>query len=178
MSIGIVSDALRDPLRHNTWATKELLAFCRDLAPEQLEASAEGTYGSVLDTLRHLVGAERRYRMRLSGDTPEPVDPTDGADLEGLDRLMDENGRFWEELAAGQFDSDRVCTWISTVSGAHTEASAGILVAQALNHGNEHRAQIYTVLTTIGVEPPHYDAWSYAMATGLFREDPPRQPTA
>jgi uncharacterized damage-inducible protein DinB len=49
-----------------------------------------------------------------------------------------------------------------------------MLVAQALNHGNEHRAQIYTILTTIGVEPPDLDAWSYGLATGRFRETPPR----
>jgi uncharacterized damage-inducible protein DinB len=167
-----MSSGLADPLRHNSWATRQLLAFCGALTPEQLEVSAEGTYGSILATLRHLVGAERRYRMRLAGETPEPVDPTATAGLDDLDRMMEQLSRSWDEMAAGEFAPDRVLSWTSTVSGARQEAAAGLLVAQALNHGNEHRAQIYTVLTTIGVEPPDLDAWSYGLATGRFRETP------
>jgi uncharacterized damage-inducible protein DinB len=62
-----VTTGLLDPLRHNSWATAQLLAFCRDLKPDQLEATSEGTYGSILSTLQHVIGAESRYRFRLSG---------------------------------------------------------------------------------------------------------------
>ena len=31
-----MTDGLQDPLRHNAWATKELLSFCRGLSDEQL----------------------------------------------------------------------------------------------------------------------------------------------
>jgi uncharacterized damage-inducible protein DinB len=170
-----MSKALSDPLRHNSWATGELLAFCRRLAPEQLRAPSEGTYGSILATFQHMVGAEGRYRWRLSGQKPDwPREAEETEDLDELGRMVQDNARFWEAFAGEDFDPDRICTWISSVSGAHTEAAAGIIVAQALDHGSEHRAQIYTVLTAIGIEPPHYDAWTYGMATDRFREDPPR----
>lgn len=166
---------LLDPLRHNAWATGRLLGFCRSLSPEQVRATSEGTYGSILATLQHIVGAEGRYRQRLAGAGPGWARaPEETDDLEELARMAGEMGRFWEGLATGDFDPDRVVTWLSQVSGAHTEARAGVLVAQALNHGNEHRAQIFTILTTIGVEPPDLDGWSYGLATGRFREDPPR----
>jgi uncharacterized damage-inducible protein DinB len=170
-----MGNGLVDPLRHNSWATGQLLAFCRGLRPEQLQATSEGNYGSILATLQHVIGAEGRYRLRLSGQQPQwPLAPEEVDDLAELTRMTEDNAAYWDELATGDFDGDRVCSWVSTVSGAHSEAAAGMLVAQVLNHGNEHRAQIFTILTTIGVEPPDLDAWSYGLATGRFRETPSR----
>jgi hypothetical protein len=38
------------------------------LGPEQLETAVPGTYGSILDTVRHLVGSDSGYDM--TGDRP------------------------------------------------------------------------------------------------------------
>jgi len=170
-----MSDGLRDPLRHNAWATKGLIEFCKHLTAEQLRATSEGTYGSIIATLQHIVSGEALYRLRLTGTAPDwPSRPEDTEDLDDLERMAGDMARFWDELVAGAFDSERIATWVSSVSGAQTDVSAGVLIAQTLNHGNEHRAQIFTTLTTIGVEPPDLDGWSYGMATGRFREDPRR----
>jgi uncharacterized damage-inducible protein DinB len=169
-----VSEGLLDPLRHNAWATRQLISFCRDLSPEQLQATSAGTYGSIIATLQHVIGAEGRYRSRLTGARPDwPREPEETEDLEELGTMAHQMARFWEEFAASDFDPDGVVSWVSPVSGAYTEVPAGVLVAQTLNHGNEHRSQISTILTTIGVEPPHLDGWSYALATGRFRETAP-----
>jgi uncharacterized damage-inducible protein DinB len=169
-----MSNGLLDPLRHNAWATQQLLEFCRGLSADQLGATSEGTYGSILATLQHIIGAERRYRSRLSGTKPDwPKEPEETEDLEELMAMAEDMPRFWHELAAGDFDPERMVHWISPVSGFYTEVQAGVLVAQTLNHGNEHRSQIATILTTIGVEPPNLDGWSYAVAAGRFREGPP-----
>ena len=170
-----VSAGLLDPLRHNAWATSQLLAFCRDLGAEQVHATSEGTYGSILATLQHMIGAESRYRFRLTRALPDwSGEPEETADLQELTRMADDMAEFWDELATSDFDPDRVISWVSRVSGADTEVRAGVLVAQVLNHGNEHRAQIFTILTTIGVEPPRLDGWSYGLASGRFRERTPR----
>lgn len=39
-------------------------------------------------------------------------------------------------------------------------------VAQALNHGTEHRAHLCTILGAHGTPPPQIDAWSWAEAGG------------
>ena len=62
-----MNDAVLDPVRHNSWATERLIEFCSELPSSQLETSSEGTYGSIASTLGHIVGAEGRYRLRLSG---------------------------------------------------------------------------------------------------------------
>ena len=43
---------------------------------------------------------------------------------------------------------------------------ASLLLLQAVNHGTEHRSQIATVLTQLGIEPPEMDGWTYFFASG------------
>jgi len=35
-----------------------------------------------------------------------------------------------------------------------------ILLAQATNHATEHRTQIMTILTQLGIQPPELDRWA------------------
>ena len=168
-----MTSPLIDPLAHNSWATKQVIAFCRDtLSPDQLRATSEGTYGTILGTLQHVVGAEGRYRLRLAGqEAPWPRKPEDTEDLDELDRMNDDMAAFWEELARSDFDPERVIDVPKPSFGDPFEVAAGMLVAQTLNHGNEHRAQIFTIVTTLGLEPPDVDGWAWGMATGrlVFR---------
>jgi uncharacterized damage-inducible protein DinB len=53
-----VDNPLAAPLRHNAWATRQLLEACQGLTPEQLRATVPGTFGTVLATLQHIVAAE------------------------------------------------------------------------------------------------------------------------
>src|SRR2546425_13075778 len=53
-----MGEGLLETFRHNAWANRALLDACRELSKEQLGATAEGTYGSVLATLQHIVDAE------------------------------------------------------------------------------------------------------------------------
>src|SRR5882672_12226976 len=50
---------LKEAFRHNAWATRQLLAFCAQLRPEQLwqprPAPLAGVHGSILETFDHIV---------------------------------------------------------------------------------------------------------------------------
>jgi uncharacterized damage-inducible protein DinB len=37
---------------------------------------------------------------------------------------------------------------------------------QAVNHGTEHRSQVATILTQLGVVPPEMDGWTYFEESG------------
>lgn len=52
--------------RHKTWATLRLIEYCQSLADEHLDATIPGTYGTIRETLRHLVGAEESYLSTLT----------------------------------------------------------------------------------------------------------------
>src|SRR5438270_2976652 len=172
----MLNGALLDAFRHNAWATKQLLEFCRDLSVEQLIAPGVGTYGGILETFNHIVLADARYLRRLTGSGPQWVDRGGGSDpgdvdsesvdIDQLSSMVDETERLWEKLLSEPLDSERL---LILDDGAY-QAHAGVLVAQALHHGNAHREQICAILTAVGKQPPDVQAWAYANATGRGEE--------
>ncbi len=39
---------------------------------------------------------------------------------------------------------------------------SGLILTQAINHATEHRAQIMTILTQLGIEPPDLSGWAFS----------------
>jgi uncharacterized damage-inducible protein DinB len=51
-------NGLLEMFRYKTWATLRLIESCQGLADEHLDATTPGTYGTIRETLHHLVDAE------------------------------------------------------------------------------------------------------------------------
>jgi uncharacterized damage-inducible protein DinB len=162
-----MNEVLLDPFAHNSWATRAILAFCRELPAEQLTAPSGVAYGSILATLNHLVRADRDYARRLVlGPDQAFARDDDTADFDQLVAWLDEADRLWERLLSAPFDPERLLV----VDRGANEVRAGVFVAQALHHGSSHREQVCAILTGLGVEPPDLQAWEYAWATRRLRE--------
>jgi uncharacterized damage-inducible protein DinB len=157
---------LHDLARHNGWATAQLIGFCRELDEATLNATVPGTYGTILETLRHLINSEASYLYRLTGAWTAHPWPGDSA--VGLDVLAERAAILattLERFLAGDWDSAR----LGEARGDDDEVfavRAGIFLTQALHHANEHRAHVCTILGALGYEPPDVSAWGYALATG------------
>src|SRR4029079_920591 len=65
------SSVVRMFFAHNTWANVKLLEFCEKLSEEQLTAAVVGGYGSIGDTLKHILNSEVSYGERVNGKLPE-----------------------------------------------------------------------------------------------------------
>jgi uncharacterized damage-inducible protein DinB len=159
-----LNDLLYDPIRHNNWATKSLIRFCRDqnLTPEQLEITGVGTYGGIVATLDHIVRCDGSYGRRIA-DTELAFVDSEGAtpDFDTLERWNDEAGVVWEDFLAKPIDVERVMIVDDNTRGTRV----GIFIAQAINHANHHREQVCAILTGLGIEPPDIQAWEYAWET-------------
>jgi hypothetical protein len=57
--------------------------------------------------------------------------------------------------------------------GYERDAPFGIRLAQALHQWTDHRSQICTALTTLGLEPPAIDVWDFGLQAGHAVEFPP-----
>jgi uncharacterized damage-inducible protein DinB len=60
------SDTLTTLFSHNRWANLRLLAACAPLSAAQLAAHIPGGYGSIRDTLEHIVSGEQLYLSLVS----------------------------------------------------------------------------------------------------------------
>jgi uncharacterized damage-inducible protein DinB len=162
---------LEDAFGHHVWATIRLIDACDGLSPAQLESPVPGTYGSVIDTLRHTVGADAGYLFTISNGRYAEIDE-DAFDLPMLRQAMLANGPAWAELLAG--DLDPAATVVRhRDDGSTSSAPLTIRLAQALHHGTDHRSQVCTALTNLGIEPPSIDAWDYAFKDGRLSDTPP-----
>lgn len=162
---------LGDAFAHHVWATLRLVDACLALSPEQLATAVPGTYGSILATMRHIVGADCGYLFRLSGERFPRIDE-DQMDLPALRAAMERNGPAWAQILGEDLDPDTIFVGHGD-DGSETHAPAGIRIAQVLHHGTDHRSQICTALTTLGVEPPAIDVWDFGMQNGRVTELPP-----
>lgn len=162
---------LGDAFAHHVWASLRVVDACLALTPEQLGTAVPGTYGSILDTVRHLVGSDSWYLFRLSGDRGHVVDE-DRMDLGELRAAMEGHGGAWSEILARDPDPDAIVVGRND-DGSETRAATGIRLAQVLHHGTDHRSQVCTALTTLGVEPPAIDVWDYGAQVGRLVEVPP-----
>ena len=162
---------LGDAFAHDAWATLRLLGTCRSLSPEQLATGSPGTYGSILETMRHIVGADCSYLFVLTGGRV-PVIDEDHMDLPELRAAMEGNTAAWSSLLARDPNPDSVLVRHRD-DGSESGAPLGIRLAQALHHGTDHRSQVCTALTALGLEPPAIDVWDFAAQDGRLVEVPP-----
>jgi len=165
----MTSPLLADAFGHHVWATIRVLDVCAALGDPQLATTVPGTYGSIIDTLRHLVGGDVFYLDILIGRA-EPFDE-EGSGIATLRAVMVAHDRAWQDLVAGDLDPASVVIEQED-SGYETHAPLGIRLAQALHHGTDHRSQVCTALTSIGIEPPAIDVWDYGARDGRVFSQP------
>lgn len=161
-------DALVEFFRHNTMMNERLVEACRGLSPEQLAATAEGTYGSLGATLVHVADSQLNYTARLlDTDRPEgiPHDPFPGFEVLE-ERFALGNRRLEEAAARGNQEREVVVGGGDPSEGWRMPVS--LFLVQAVVHGVEHRSQIATILTQQGIEPPGMEGWDYFFDGGLM----------
>ncbi len=172
-----MADLIEDFYRQNEWANLRLIEVCRGLSDHQLDATAPGAFGSIRSTLTHLVGAEALNLRRLGG-LPTLAIPSRGAEWPGFEALE----RSVRENAAGLIERAHAIggsTIVVEEDGARVEIEANVLLVQVINHSTDHRSQVCTVLTVLGVldalpesadrGQTIVDAWAWADALGLAK---------
>lgn len=154
-------DFLSKLFEHNNWANQQLIQACAALTDAQLDAAPQSvTKGTIRRTLFHLVDAQRYYLALLT----RPVDARSDPPLAFAE--LAESARVSGEalLALVKDPSDpRLKGPLQTADGYFT--APWVVMVQIINHANEHREQISSMLTALGVTPPVLDGWSFGKAS-------------
>jgi len=154
---------------HHVWATVTLIDSCGQLSPQQLQHVVPGTRGPIVETLAHIVDADSWDLAILEGLDLAEVDDV-APELGALHEAMQRNGAGWAAFLSQSPDPDAMVTEVDPTDGFRRVASTGMRLAGTLDHGSDHRSQICTALTTLGVQPPTIDVMTFGLAMGRVEE--------
>jgi len=146
---------------HNNWANRQIIQACSTLSDEQLDAEPQSaTLGSIRRTLLHLVSAQQGYLSLLTLPVEERRKiPVEFAELQNAASNSGEG-----LLALAKSDpGGHLQARLRTMDGYFVEP--WVVMVQAINHATEHREQIKSMLSALGLTPPNIDGWDYGAAT-------------
>lgn len=154
--------------KHNAWANLQLLDFCARLSNEQLDATTIGGFGSIRDTLFHIVRAEVSYVSRVNGKLPEkPLSP---GQFPGFEILKDATRWASDELLLLALSAREDTSVQERAPRPPVKYRLASLIVQAITHSTEHRTQIAAIITQLGMEPPDMSGWKYMKEIGELQE--------
>lgn len=145
--------------RYNTWQNKGLRSIVEAMSDADLRRDHKAYFGSVLETLNHLLWGDMVWMARFDGGP--------GPDLTlGESREMTPTGPSWaaerfrldgritlwaDRLRALDLTGD--LTWTSTTTGQQMSKALATCVVHFFNHQTHHRGQIHAMLTASGITP-------------------------
>jgi uncharacterized damage-inducible protein DinB len=149
--------------RYNRWQNENLFGTADRLSDEERRRERGAFFGSIHQTLSHLLWADRTWMSRLA-DVPKPP----GGIPESAGLYPD-----WEALKREREAFDRAIigwadgvgeTWLAADTIYYSGATKRqwsrprwVLVTHMFNHQTHHRGQVHCMLTQAGTRPSDTD---------------------
>ena len=153
----------RELLLYLLWADRQVLAAVRPVSEENLLHNAGVSFGSMLGTLAHMLGAQRVWLSRFAG-TPLSSLPTidDYPDLLSWILGWEETAAQTEAFLAGLTDEQLAAplTWTNSQGDTYTRPLWQAVV-HMVNHATYHRGQVVSLLRQMGYAAPSTDLIYY-----------------
>jgi len=149
---------------HNNWANNQIIKACSTLSDEQLDTEPQSaTKGTIRETLTHLVNSQRGYLslLTLTLEARHHAPPT-FAGLQESAQISGEGLLALVQDESSNFPKAR----LQTTDGFFVEP--WVVMLQVINHATEHREQIKSMLSALGITPPNIDGWDYGEASNAL----------
>ena len=148
---------------YSAWANERLFEVIARLTPEQFTEPVAGSYGSVRNTMVHVLSAEWGWLDRCGGARRGPALIAD--DYPTLSSLLDR----WQQVEAHvrtflaelrDEDLDRIVEFAFGNGPRHAMRVADLMQHAAI-HGVHHRGQVALLLRLLGQVPGNFDILIY-----------------
>jgi uncharacterized damage-inducible protein DinB len=145
------------------WANRKLFDVIAQLTPEQFTQAVAGSYGSIRNTMVHVLSAEAGWLDRCGGPKRGPrLNPADFPTVESVIQAWNRVEAQVREFLARLKDEDlaRNAEYPTERSGKVSMA-VGELMQHAANHAVHHRGQVALLLRLLGHAPGNFDILIY-----------------
>ena len=161
---------LEDLYDYGYWANKRLLQAVSRLTPEQFTQAVAGSYGSIRNTLVHVLSAEWGWLSRCGGPERGPaLKPTDYPSVESVVHTWGKVEGYVRVFVSKLEDEDLVRhEQYLNPRGERRSLPLGEMMQHAANHGVHHRGQVALLLRLLGHVPGDFDLiYYYAERRGV-----------
>lgn len=164
------ADTIPYPLlaRFNRWCNRRFFEWAAGLTEEERRLDRGAFFGSIHNTLDHLLTVDRLWLDRIDGransttsfkvvqiESFEQLRAERAAEDERIIRMVDRVAR---EQAFERIVSYRY------MSGEQAESPMHLILLTLFNHHTHHRGQVHCMLTQAGLEPEDSDVIDYLEA--------------
>jgi len=156
-------ESIRALYRYDSWANERVLDLASQLTPADFTRDLKSSYGSVRDTLTHIVWAEWIWLQRWNSVSPRLVfSPADFPELgtlrERFKTVAAERSAFLKSLTAEKLP--QVIEYTNP-KGETWRYPLWQQLYHVVNHSTYHRGQLTTMLRQLGVAPTMTDFLVY-----------------
>jgi len=150
---------LRGLLAYTIWADREMVEALRAVPGADLERDTGSSFGSVLGTMAHILGAEQLWLSRLLGVPLRRLPSLE--DFPSFEMLAASFEDFWPQLEfyIASLTSEQLegeFTWVNSRDETHRAPLRQVLL-HVVNHSTYHRGQVASQLRQLGHRPPATD---------------------
>ena len=154
---------LRRLYDYHYWANRRLFQIIEQMTPEEYTRNVAGSYGSIRNTLVHMMSAEWGWLARCGGPDRGPaLKPDDFPDFASVRATWAAVERHTRTFVDGLQDADlerRIAFSLPGV-GSHALRIAE-LMQHAANHAVHHRGQLALLARMLGYTPGNVDLLIY-----------------
>ena len=145
------------------WANRKLFEVISHLPPEQFTQSVGGSYGSIRNTMTHILSVELGWADRCGGPKRGPrLNPADFPTIESLmERWNTVEANIREFLSTLTDDDLTRMVEYPNDRGELLTMPLGELLQHAANHAVHHRGQVALLLRMLGQSPGNFDILIY-----------------
>ena len=146
------------------WANNRLLGVISQLAVEDFTRPVAGSYGSVRNTIVHVLSAEAGWLERCGGPKRGPrLNADDFPTADSVVQKWKTVEVQWRGFLAGLIDEDLERVIDFAIDPAVTDSMPlAELVQHTMVHGVHHRGQLALLLRLLGRAPGNFDILFYS----------------
>ncbi|MGB5351016.1 MAG: DinB family protein [Polyangiales bacterium] len=139
---------------YNRWMNERLYALCQGLSEEERTRDLGAFFGSVHNTLDHILWADEALLVRLGHESLKierysPPMIADFAALSARRAEVDQSISNWAQTV----DDDEIAEpyeFVSVLYGKSTVVPRYVVAMHLFNHQTHHRGQVTTLLSQLG----------------------------
>ena len=147
---------------YGQWANKKLFTIIAQLTPEQFTQTVAGSYGSIRNTLVHMMSTEWGWLDRCGGTHRGPA--LKGEDYPTLASVTDQWSKvdgYVREFLSTLHDADLLRNVEYANERGKRSMPIGELLHHGVNHAVHHRGQVALLLRMLGYVPGNFDILFY-----------------